>query len=99
MVKMIRVTRNDIKMGVPMKGERCPVARAIRRACKGKLPKGKRFLHASYHYAVFGVKGEWMQDSRALPLKARKFISTFDHRETRKKAKPFSFKLSLPIKA
>ncbi len=80
----INVTDEDIRLGLPKKGSKCPVALALNRLL---LPN-----------VGFGVGGTYLTlnfftTCTPLPQKAQNFIVAFDKKA---RVEPFSFELSLP---
>lgn len=89
----ISVTAQDIQRGKHENIKRCPVARAIRRALKGR----RVYVAVEPGYVVLGAfhRANWdsMIDARTitLPLRVRQWVWDFDGN---KPVKPFSFTIT-----
>lgn len=81
MTLTVTVTREDIDAGEPRKTERCPVARALRRA-------GFRTAAVMCFTAHFGNCGP----SATLPAEAVEFVRRFDRNEP---VEPLTFALEV----
>lgn len=78
----IDVTAKDIKNGIAVDGENCPIGRAVQRVgFKGVCVSNDEF---EFNFGEFAVN---------LPKKASKFISKFD---AGTKVKPFTFVINIP---
>ena len=80
----VEVTAEDIATGVPMDGERCPIAYALLRS-----------LNDACYYAVDCEKVELDGEyDLPLPKTAQDFILAFDDAQD---VSPFAFDLSVPV--
>lgn len=82
----IRVTRADIKNGIPKDSLSCPIALAIRRAC----PRSTQV--SVYENVIIHQCGVRLPPIE-LPEEALAFIMLFDDQ---KPVRPFSFEVDLP---
>ena len=81
-VKTISVTKNDIRLGKPKNPDRCPVARAIRRACG--------FADVSVGLIRTHWKDGFSYYSRHHSTKLENFVNDFD---AGKPVRPITFQL------
>lgn len=86
----VSVTAEDIRLGKRNDCDRCPAARALRRAGITRGWVGNYWIGETV-----GGLGMSLCDS---PIKVRKFIRAFDS-FGRKKVKPFSFTINVPREA
>jgi hypothetical protein len=77
----IEVTENDIKRGVAWNVDKCPVARAMRRATRNMA------CYASLSELKVGIK------LVNTPTRCQRFMRNFDDGEN---VKPFSFVIRIP---
>ncbi len=85
----IKVTKRDIAYGARDNCDRCPVARAIKRAVRVNdieiFPLTLNLYDRDCSYATL-----------AIPKVASTFIESFDGGAIRRHLKPFSFRLNVP---
>lgn len=82
----IRVTKADIKNGIPSNDEACPVFLAVKRNIKGVI------CVSSFHLVLCDSRNSYEKNVR-MPKQVGKWIDRYD---AHKSVKPFAFTLKIP---
>ncbi len=95
----IDVTQEDIDEGTCSSISRCAISLASLRAVKKRFRRWKMpFTQTGERLVVKDLASIYPKFAAQLPVEARQFVNTYDGREGKKEAKPFSFRVPLPRK-
>jgi hypothetical protein len=100
----ISVTKTDIKKGMPGNFENCPIAHSVKRKFKKQLVTKKLGIArqgvivgmANLHLDLL-IKGKRKKIIFGMPIKAQKFISSFDDFKNKRRHSMRPFKFTIDI--